>query len=65
MAVKLFTYHDWHLFGDLEGVRMVFIDLKAQQQAEMAIEKSSKTKCLLNLAWTMMQMEDESPDKQV
>ena len=41
MAVKPITYHDWHLFGDLEGVRMVFVDLKAQ--AEMAIEKS-KTK---------------------
>ena len=56
MPVKPITYNDWHLFGDAEGVRMVFVDLKAK--AEMAIEKS-KTKSV-EFGMVDAEMDEES-----
>ena len=40
IQVKKLTHDDWYIFGDEQGVRIVIVDLKAQEEKDFELEKT-------------------------
>ena len=43
--VKKLTHDDWYIFGDEQGVRMVIVDLKAQEEKDFELTITILTPC--------------------